>query len=189
MRRPLLAIALTVALTAACGSDGGGDTATTTTEPPDVTSSSVSTTTAATAQPAGCPDQPDSRDASPTPTQGATLADGFYFGYITFLDAEDLSLRFDVAQLLTGDAAAKAAAQEGEEANNDYWIRNNSTATRTLKLAEDATLCTATPDDIVRNREVSLVQLNQTLGDGEPFASWIDVRAGVVVRIQQQYFP
>jgi hypothetical protein len=107
------------------------------------------------------------------------------------LDAEDLKLTFDAAQLLTGDAAAKAAAEDGGESPppNDYWIRNASKATRTLSLGEDAVLCTADPQNVAENRKVSLSQLNQRLGDGEPLAVWIDVRDGTVVRVQQQYFP
>jgi hypothetical protein len=84
--------------------------------------------------------------------------------------------------------AAAAAAEAGSE-ESDYWIRNSSQATRTLALAEDAVLCIADPEDIVRNRSVSLVQLNQALGDGEPTAVWIDVRDSTIVRVQQQYFP
>jgi hypothetical protein len=111
-----------------------------------------------------------------------------YFGYITALDAEDLKLTFDAAQLLTGEAAAQAAAAEGSE-ESDFWIRNSSKATRTLALAEDATLCIASPDDVVHNRKVALADLNQALGDGEPMAVWIDMRDATVVRVQQQYFP
>jgi hypothetical protein len=138
--------------------------------------------------PADCPDQPDIAAGSPPPAQGSALTDGMFFGYITALDAEDLKLTFDAAQLLTGAAAAAAAAEEGSE-ESDFWIRNSSKATRTLALREDAVLCTAEPDNPVVNRKVSLAKLNQTLGDGEPFAVWIDVRSGVVTRVQHQYFP
>ena len=186
MRRLLVFAVLTLIVLTRCSSDDGGEgaSATTTVEP-----AATSSSTPATSVPADCPQTPRFDDASPTPSQGAALDDGLYFGYITLLDAEDLSLRFDVAQLLTGDAAVKAAAEDGGEANNDYWIRNASKATRTLKLTEDTVLCMAPPPDIVNNRNVTLVQLNQQLGDGEPVAVWLDVRDGVVERIQQQYFP
>jgi hypothetical protein len=185
VRRPLIVLSLVLALGAACSSDGDGDTTATTRR-------AAATTTAATSSPAsvaaGCPDQPDSAAGSPPPNQGAALTDGMFFGYITALDAEDLKLTFDAAQLLTGEAAAKAAAEDGGEAS-DFWSRNSSKATRTLPLAEDAVVCISSPQDIVTNREVSLPQLNQALGDGEPMAVWIDVRQGTAVRVQQQYFP
>lgn len=185
MRRPLTALVVCVLTLTGCSSDGDDE------EAADTTAAVTSTTSAPVAGsvPTDCPQTPRFDAASPTPGQGAALADGLYFGFITFLDAEDLSLRFDVAQLLTGDAAIKAAAEDGGEANNDYWIRNTTKATRTLELADDATLCMAPPPDITTNRKVTLVQLNQQLGDGEPVAVWLDVRDGVVERIQQQYFP
>ena len=187
MRRPLLVLIITLAFAAGCSGDDGDQTAPTTTSPTASTSTAPATSAAATV-PAACPDQPDSRAGSPAPAQGSALTDGMFFGYITALDAEDLKLTFDAAQLLTGDAAAAAAAAEGSE-ESDFWIRNSSTATRTLELSEDAVLCTAVPDNPVVNRNVSLSQLNQTLGDGEPMAVWIDVRSGVVTRVQHQFFP
>lgn len=183
MRRTLIALAVGLSLTSACSSDGDGEATATTAAP-----TSTSVTAPPASVPADCPGQPDSRAGSPAPAQGAALTDGMFFGYITVLDAEDLKLTFDAAQLLTGDAAAQAAAAEGSE-ESDFWIRNSSTATRTLPLAEDAVLCTADPDDVATNRSVSLAQLNQLLGDGEPMAVWIDVRDGTVVRVQHQYFP
>ena len=185
MRRLLVILTYVAVVGAACSSDGGEDASSTTTE---VEVTTTEATTAPTSVPADCQGQPDSSAGSPAPPQGAALTDGMYFGYITALDAEDLKLTFDAAQLLTGEAAAQAAAQEGSE-ESDFWIRNNSKATRTLPLADAALLCTASPDDVVHNRKVTLVQLNQTLGDGEPMAVWIDVGDGVVQRVQQQYFP
>ncbi len=179
---------LALVSTAACSSDGDGEATPTT-----VTAAATTTEAAGPppSLPADCPDQPDSSAGSPAPAQGSALADGMYFGYITALDAEDLKLTFDAAQLLSGDAANKAAAEDGGESPppNDYWIRNASKATRALGLTEDAVLCTASPEDIVTNRKVSLAQVNQALGDGEPLAVWIDMRGGTVVRVQQQYFP
>jgi hypothetical protein len=188
VRRPLIILTVALVVLAGCSSDGDDGAASATSTTAAVSTSSTGGVTGSSV-PAECPQTPRFDEASATPTQGAALADGLYFGYITFLDAEDLSMRFDVAQLLTGDAAAKAAAEDGGEANNDYWIRNASKATRTLKLADDATLCAPVAGDIVENKRVSLADLNQTLADGEPFAVWIDVRSGTVERVQHQYFP
>ncbi|MEY2566419.1 MAG: hypothetical protein QOE35_948 [Actinomycetota bacterium] len=129
--------------------------------------------------------------SSPPPQQGAALGDGQYFGYITLLDAENLELQFDVAQLLTGDAAVQAAKADGGESPppNDYWIRNNTKAARTLALAHDATICLSGSGDPTKNEQSTLARLNTTLGDGEPLGVWIDVRSGTVQRVEQQYFP
>lgn len=188
MRRPFAILTLVLALGAACSSDGDGDATATTTVAAGATTTSTEASSPPAFAPADCPPQPDSSTGTPAPAQGSALTNGMYFGFVTALDAEDLKLTFDAAQLLTGEAAARAAAEEGSE-ESDFWIRNTSKATRTLELAEDAVLCTADPANPVENRKVTLAQLNQTLGDGEPMSVWIDVRDGVVTRVQQQFFP
>lgn len=127
--------------------------------------------------------------SAPSPSQGAPLADGRHFGFVTFLDAEDLSVQFDVAQLFTGEAI-KAAGDDGggSPPPNDYWIRNNTKATRTLKPAADAALCIPVdPNQPAQSQPVSLERLNRHLGDGEPVAVWVDVRSGTAVRLEQLF--
>jgi hypothetical protein len=189
VRRLLVILLLSVVALAGCSSGDDDQAASTTVASPTTTATSAgpSSTRAATVF-TDCPDQPDSTKGSPPPTQGAAIGNGFFFGYITMLDAEDLKITFDAAQLLTGEAAQKAAEEDGGEAT-DFWIRNSSKATRTLPLAEDALLCTSEAGNPVANQKVSLAKLNQQMADGEPLAVWIDVRGGTVERVQQQYFP
>ena len=193
MNRTIAALVLLVALAGACSSDKGGDatsrTSTTTTSDAVVTAATAPGSTLA-APPRTCSTEILRTSSSP-PQQGAALADGQYFGFITTLDAEDLKLQFDVAQLLTGDAATKAAAEDGGESPppNDYWIRNNTKAARTLALADDATICLPSSSDPTKNHSATLADLNKTTAAGEPVGVWVDVRSGTVERVEQQYFP
>ncbi|RMH86193.1 MAG: hypothetical protein D6683_00900, partial [Actinomyces sp.] len=64
-----------------------------------------------------------------------TLPDGEWFGYVT--DTAPDAVTFDLACWFTGDAAALAAAEDGEESPppNDYYIRNRSSRLRTVPVA------------------------------------------------------
>jgi hypothetical protein len=54
----------------------------------------------------------------------------------------DATLTFDLAEFLTGEAAAQAAAEHGDESPppNDYYIVNDNPKLRTMPIAPDATI-------------------------------------------------
>jgi hypothetical protein len=188
---PALVIAAVALLGGACSSDKGATASSTSTSAAAATTVATAPGATLAAPPRTCSTDIVRGSSSPPPQQGAALGDGQYFGYITRLDAENLQLQFDVAQLLTGDAAVQAAKADGGESPppNDYWIRNNTKAARTLAVANDTTICLPSSDDPTKNEQSTLVRLNKTLGDGEPLGVWIDVRSGTVERVEQQYFP
>lgn len=77
---------------------------------------------------------------------GDELPDGIWFGYILSENESDATIDFDLACFYFGDIARAKAAEEGEEAYNDYWIVNQSDKIRTLWYPAKATAWTITGD-------------------------------------------
>jgi hypothetical protein len=76
----------------------------------------------------------------PSPSASPALAEGRSFGYIKSVNAAGSTLVFDLAQFFTGDAAIKAAQEDGvigsgETLDNDYYIRNVNPLLRTVPLS------------------------------------------------------
>jgi hypothetical protein len=170
-------------------------------------------------------------DSTPAPEQGSSApaqakdtssssppkltGDGRYFGFIEAADAGPPTIDFDVAQKFSGEAANRAAAEDGfvspgEPVPNDYYVRNPEKATAPLKLAEDVRVTAATPvtrltlpaETRARCRSGCTEGIPVRLADffasftksreegsaeGGPF--WVTIRDGVVLRIDEQYFP
>ena len=150
-------------------------------------------------QPGGAAGTP-ATTAAPTPTTAATattepavLADGRHPAYVKSVDPDGQTVTFDLIQFFSGDAATKAAAEDGEESPppNDYYIRNVNPRLRTLAVRADAIV---TVNSLgfggQAERPVSLAKLatlTRPHDDWPPF--WITVRHGQVVKIAQQWVP
>jgi hypothetical protein len=144
--------------------------------------------------------------------------DGRYFGYIPAVDAESRppTISFDVAQFFFGKDVQKAAEEDGavspgEGVPNDHYQRNPETQTQALMLATDASLTAAVPVTRLIPYEEARARCRKGCSDGvipvslaEFLASfeekrhgltaagvpvWITIRDGVVIRIDEQYFP
>jgi len=143
------------------------------------------------------------------------VGDGRHFGYIEAAKAQPPTISFDVAQLLTGEAANRAAAEDGsvepgEPVPNDYYVRNPDRQTEALNLAKDVQITAAAPvtrlslppETRGRCRSGCTEAIPVTLADfvasfrkrkdalsaaGGPF--WVTIEDGLVVRIDEQYFP
>jgi hypothetical protein len=141
--------------------------------------------------------------------------DGRYFGLIEAARAEPPTISFDVAQFFFGDAVQKAAEEDGavapgEPVANDHYERNPSKQTESLKLAKDVQITAAGPvtrlilpaETRARCRPQCTEEISVTLADfvasfrkrkdalsaaGGPF--WVMIKDGLVVRIDEQYFP
>src|SRR5688572_11617641 len=123
---PRIPALLLVALLAACGED---QVAAPFTESP---SPSVAATSSSPS-----PSSSPTRSAVPSASASRTdLKDGKHPGYLKSLDTTKLTLVVDVVQFLTGEAAEKAAKEDGKEAF-DYYIRNQNPLLRTLPIAPD----------------------------------------------------
>lgn len=126
-----------------------------------------------------------------------TLDDGRHPVRIVAVSNGDKTVRFDLIQWLTGEAANKAAAEDGEESPppNDYYIRNVNPKLRTLATAPSVTvtvnvLAAEETGSAVKDTEITLAKLAGYPRDRVRDAVfWLTVSHGKVTRIEEQFVP
>jgi hypothetical protein len=196
--RVTLAVAACVGLVACSGASSGG-APTSSTAP---ASSAPAATTAAdtpdpTPTPSTSPTGAVSNSATSTKNAAAeaALADGRHAVVVTEVDAGARLVTVDVVQFLTGDAAAKAAKEDGGESPppNDYWIRNANPKLRTLAVLAGAkiTVNTLAADETgssTQDVRTSLTRL-AAYGDLSGRLFQVTVRGGKVIGLAEQYLP
>ena len=174
----VLAGVLTVGL-AACGSDdspsGGGAT-------------QPAATTAAPAQP-GATAAPSTRQ----PAEPAVLENGRHPVILKQVNVAGRTVTFDLIQWFEGEAAAKAAAEDGEESPppNDYYVRNVNPRLRTLPVVADARL-TLTRLTLGQGGGAAggvPVDLARIAASGRNHLFWATVQGGRILRLEEQYIP
>jgi hypothetical protein len=142
------------------------------------------------------PTSPTSTRAGTTGAASPDLADGRHAARITRVDAAGGQITVDVVRLFLGDAAARAAQQDGSEEippPNDVWIRNTRSALRTLPVAPAAPITVnvhgaAESGSATKNIVKTLAELADI--DGlEHGIFWLTVADGQVTRIAEQYLP
>lgn len=127
----------------------------------------------------------------PTTTK-ADLKDGRHFGLIKSVDLATSpgAIVFDVADLLTGEAANQYAAARGWEVPvaNDSLIANDDPRLRTLRLSPDTEIFLM---DWTRCCEPALADREQlAVADvSHAWGYWITLKNGVVVKVEEQYHP
>lgn len=167
---------------------GGGDEA----------SPTVSATTTGSDAPSTSPTETSSPTQSPSPSPPA-LPDGRHFVYVKKLHGTppDATFTFDLAEFLTGEAAAQAAAEHGDESPppNDYYIVNDNPKLRTMPVAPDVTIqaidwtnCCELTDVPYTDWASSLTAPTDALL-GMATQYWITVTDGWIVAIEEQYLP
>lgn len=121
-------------------------TTTATTIPPTTTTAPTTTTTSGGPYVVGAPGLyplaplPGSDGAGGsgcTPGAGP-LPDGVWFGYVKAIGAASVDL--DLACFYFGDIAYTEGAEDGEEVNNDYYVRNVNPTLRTVPVGVAATV-------------------------------------------------
>ena len=165
----------------------------------------------------GCSDKKDDREAVPsvttTPASSSTsdghldggqayvdsgnYVNGLHLAKITKLDRASRTITYDVMQFLTGDAAKKAYEQDlGEAPDTDYYIRNESTQTRTAVLADDVTfrvnnLGGYPPTEPDEGHEVDFATFAAYFDGEQAFAThfWITLEDGKAVAVEEQFVP
>ena len=134
--------------------------------------------------------------AAPAGNDPAVLENGRHPVYLKTVDPGRRTITFDLIQLFLGDAATRAAAEDGKESPppNDVYIRNVNSRLRTLPVAADApitvnTLTAQSSGSATKNVSLTLEQLASYFpaADADPF--WITVEGGQVTRMAQQYLP
>jgi hypothetical protein len=155
---------------------------------------------------AACGGGDNAPEAGPTPYGGAAIQTAEQFGFIRSVDTstEPATLEFDEAEWLTGEAAQKAAVEDGQlepgqPVANDYYIRNTDKATRVLEVGPD-TAVTATRCQLCRGGKpgnvadflASFSRKGQTYNDdyrGAESQYWLTIEDGRVLAIDEQYRP
>jgi hypothetical protein len=139
---------------------------------------------------------PASTAAAPTTSEPATLADGRHPVYLKTVDPGQQTITFDLIQFFTGEAATKAAAEDGEESPppNDYYIRNVNPRLRTLPVRSGApitvnVLAAGSTGSATKDVSVTLDELAGYFPNSGTAPFWITVDQGQVSRIAQQFLP
>lgn len=120
----------------------------------------------------------------------AVLPDGRWFGYVT--DATETSVTFDLACWFSGSAAADAAAEDGEESPppNDYYIRNQNEMLREVPVASGTFVTWLPTGDPADATTTSYEEWLAERPDRFYLPGvWLEITAGQVVLIDEQYVP
>jgi len=139
---------------------------------------------------------PPSSAAGPATSEPVVLADGRHPVYLKTVDADRPTITFDLIQFFTGEAATKAAAEDGQESPppNDYYIRNVNSRLRTLPVRSDApitvnVLAAQSTGSSTKDVSVTLDKLASYFPNSGTAPFWITVEQGQVARIAQQFLP
>jgi hypothetical protein len=134
--------------------------------------------------------------AGPATTEPAELADGRHPVYIKSVDAGGQTVTFDLIQFFTGEAATKAAAEDGEESPppNDYYIRNVNSRLRTLPVQAGApitvnVLAAQSTGSSTKDVPVTLEKLASYFPNSGTPPFWITVEQGQITEMAQQFLP
>ena len=125
-----------------------------------------------------------------TPGPG-DLPDGEWFGYLAGTSAN--TVEFDLACWFVGEAAARAAQEDGAESPppNDYHVRNLNPGIRSLNVADGA-LVVWYPKLGDPASEATVPYADWLLGvegRGSIPGVWLEVEGGQVSAIQEQWVP
>ena len=152
----------------------------------------------------GCGPGEDLSAPPPVPGPSDTPSDGRHFGYIKTIDPRYATLTIDLAKLVTGDAADRAAAaageiEAGEQVPNDYFIDNSTESYVTLRVADDVVVrVVGDPPDLIEGDllpfAASFAKRPDEIASDAKYRGvtsqyWVTVRDGVIVRIEEQYLP
>jgi hypothetical protein len=134
--------------------------------------------------------------ATPTTSEPVVLADGRHPVYLKTVDPDRPTITFDLIQFFTGEAATKAAAEDGEESPppNDYYIRNVNSRLRTLPVRSEApitvnVLAAQSTGSSTKDVSVTLDELASYFPNSGTAPFWITVEQGQVTKIAQQFLP
>jgi hypothetical protein len=139
---------------------------------------------------------PTSTTAATATSEPAVLADGRHPVYLKTVDPDRGTITFDLIQFFTGEAAVKAAAEDGEESPppNDYYIRNVNPRLRTLPVRAGApitvnVLAAQSTGSATKDVSVTLAKLATWFPNSGTAPFWVTVAQDQATKITQQYLP
>ena len=119
-----------------------------------------------------------------------TLADGRYDAYVRKVDPDRDLIVVDLVQVFTGDAAVRAAIEDGMDRDSaqvrDTYVRNHNDRLRTLEMASNVRLnligsCESTGQEALFTKLIN----DATYGQGQLFYCTLHVQGGMVQRIDE----
>jgi hypothetical protein len=117
-----------------------------------------------------------------------TLADGRYDGFVRKVDPDRDLIVVDLVQVFTGDAAVRAAIEDGMDRDaaqvRDTYVRNQNPRLRTLEMASNVQLHLIGSCDST-GREELFSKLIKDANYGDLFYYTLRVQGGVVQRIDE----
>lgn len=121
-----------------------------------------------------------------------SLPAGIWFGFLVERDGSTVG--FDLACFYFGDIAWEKAAEEGQTAENDYWIVNDNPTLRDVPVAADATIWTITGDATQGLQPLDFAswtgaESTYTSCPGTACVMWLYVNAGEATEIAEQFLP
>jgi hypothetical protein len=124
-------------------------------------------------------------ESSPAAATSSPAPSGPQYAFLKSSDPDTREVTYDLVEWYEGKAAVKACAADGEEpAENDwcvgYYIRNNNTKLRTVKVAGDAKI------RVVVDGELKPVEL-ETVGSDMLFK--FTIKNGQAVAMEHIYLP
>jgi hypothetical protein len=197
MRRSIAFLGALTLVVAACTEDTAPTTSISEAAATTTSTTIPATTTITAEEPGLAPPDPfatttDGAAGSGCEPGSDSLPTGYWFGSV--LEAHETTIEFDLACFYTGDIAWEKAAEEGEEANNNFWIVNENPELRTVDIAPGATIWVITEDvsaspDPVPVSDWDPEESPYTPCPGEGCAVWLEITNGVVTEIVEQYLP
>lgn len=135
-------------------------------------------------------EQSSNPSASPKREGVTTLTDGRYDAYVRKVDPDRDLIVVDLVQVFTGDAAVRAAIQDGMDRSaaevRDTYVRNQNDRLRTLEMAGGVRLnligsCESTGQEALFTKLIK----DATYGQGQLFYYTLGVQGGVVRQIDE----
>ena len=139
------------------------------------------------------PAQPTTTTAASAgqPAEAAQLDNGRHPVLLERVDVSGRTVTVDLVQWFIGEAAAKAAAEDGKESPppNDYYIRNVNPRLRTLPLDTSARLTLTAQTAGQGGSGPVQVDLARLAASGRKHLFWATVQGGRIQRLEEQYLP
>jgi hypothetical protein len=135
-------------------------------------------------------EQSSNPSGSPKREGVTTLTDGHYDAYVRKVDPDRDLIVVDLVQVFTGDAAVRAAIEDGMDRDaaqvRDTYVRNQNDRLRTLEMAGNVRLhligsCESTGQEALFTKLIK----DATYGQGHLFYYTLHVEGGVVQRIDE----
>ena len=135
-------------------------------------------------------EQSSTPSGSPKREGVTTLADGRYDAYVRKVDPDRDLIVVDLVQVFTGDAAVRAALQDGMDRSaaevRDTYVRNQNDRLRTLEMAGGVRLnligsCASNGQEALFTKLIK----DATYGQGQLFYYTLRVQNGVVQQIDE----